>query len=308
MTRRSLVLTWWDRHRQVAPAAVVALGTVLLAIYPVPLLPLAHAYEAICQRYPVLTLLAFHPPAAPLALLMSLAGLGLAVGAVATAVAVAQTRRFNHRLRRGATTVPPRLARLAGELGIADRITFLDWAPPAACCFGVRHAQIAITAGLVSQLDDAELVAVLAHERQHLRRHDPLRYLVLYALSTAAFMVPVAPALRRRQEARIELAADRAALEVVSSGALAGALLSVLSAPRLPVHGVASLTATEARIAHLSGRGAELPEIPDRLVAASVGLAATVAAAMVHLAATTRLADMVCQYCRVVVSMTGLGW
>ena len=56
--------------------------------------------------------------------------------------------------------------------------------------------------------------AVLAHERQHLRRHDPLRYLVLYALSTMAFMVPVVPALRRRQEARIEIAADRAALEI----------------------------------------------------------------------------------------------
>lgn len=307
MTRRPMVPTWWDEHHQMVPAAVVALGTVLLAAYPVPLLPLARAYESICQRYPVLSLLAFHPPAAPLALLISLAGLGLAVGAVATAVAVAQTHRFNQRLRRDATTVPPRLVRLAGELGIADRITCLDWASPAACCYGVRQPRIAITAGLVSRLDDAELVAVLAHERQHLRRHDPLRYLVLYTLSAVAFMVPVAPALRRRQEARIELAADRAALEVVSPGALAGALLSVLNAPRLPVHGVASLTATEARIAQLSGR-AELPEIPGRLVAASVGLAAIVAAAMAHLAVSTRLADMVCTFCRLVISMTGLGW
>ena len=53
---------------------------------------------------------------------------------------------------------------------------------------------------------------MLLHERHHLRRRDPLRYLVLHALSAGLFMLPLALVLQRWAETRMELAADRAAL------------------------------------------------------------------------------------------------
>lgn len=285
-----------SRWKGIVPVATVGLIVALLAVYPVPLLPLARAYQTVCEQHPVLPLFTFHMPPAPFVLLLGVASLGLLVGIWKGAVAVVHTHRFNQHLRRNAIAVPPRLTRLAAELRIADRITYLTWGQPAACCYGFTRPHIAITAELVARLDDDELIAVLAHERQHLRRRDPVRYLALYALSAGAFMFPVATALRQRQEARIELAADRAAIAVAPRGALAGAMLAVLAAPRIPVAGVASLTATEARIAQLNGRNV-LPELPARLVAASLGLALVILMAAVTLASSSDLVAMVCDGC-----------
>lgn len=296
MIRRHKLLASWRCHRTLAPAVVIGLAVALLAIYPAPLLPLARIYRALCEQYPLLALLTFHAPPVFLALLLSFAGLGIFVGIWTGVVALLQTHRFNQCLRRSETTVPRRTMRVANDLGIADRISYLAWAQPAACCYGFVRPRIAVTAGLVTQLDDEELAAVLAHERQHLRRRDPSRYLLLHALNAVAFMFPVVSALRRRQEARIELAADRAALAVAPRGALAGALLAVLNAPRIPVPGVAELTATEARIAQLSGHSV-LPEIPARLVITSAALAAIVMLGATHLAVSARLVEMVCEYC-----------
>lgn len=296
MMRRDALLASWHGHRTLAPAVAIGVAIALLAVYPAPLLPLARAYQALCEQYPILARLTFRAPPAPLVLLMSLASLGAFVGGWAGVVALWQTHRFNQHLRNSGVTVPPRVVHLAADLGIADRITYLAWAQPAACCYGFRRPRIAITEGLVAYLDDAELTAVLAHEREHLRRRDPVRYLVLHALSVGAFMFPVVAALRQRREAHIELAADRAALAVAPRGALAGALLAVLNASELPVRGVAGLTATEARIAQLSGQGL-LPDIPARLVVASLGLAGVIMVALTDLAMSEDLVAMVCDYC-----------
>lgn len=279
---------------------VSALGTALivafLAVDPTPLLPIAQAYRALCERYPLLTLLTLHAPPLPFVLLLILAGIALFAGTWAGLTGLIDTHRFNERVRRNALPLPPHLARVGADLGISDQLSYLGWGAPAACCYGLIQPRIALTAGLIAQLDDEELVAVLAHERQHLRRRDPVRYLVLHALTAAAFMFPVAPALRRRQEARIELAADRAALAVAPRGALAGALLAVVDVSPLHVPGAAWLTATETRIAHLSGRSL-MPEIPARLVLSSFGLAAIVVLSTINLAASAELVEMVCKFC-----------
>jgi hypothetical protein len=109
-------------------------------------------------------------------------------------------------------------------------------------------------------------------------------------------MFPVSFALRRRAETNIELAADRAALLVAPRAALAGALLAVLNVAPVSLHGVARLTATEARIAHLSGR-ASMPEIPARLAVASIGLAVVIVVTTVDLAASADLVKMACSFC-----------
>lgn len=269
-----------------------------LAADPTPLLPIARGYRAVCERYPLLALLTFHAPPLPLVFLLILVGLALIAGTRAGVTGLIDTHRFNQRLRRSALPLPlpPQLGGLDAGLGVADRLTYLGLTEPAACCYGFVRPHIAITAGLVAKLDDEELVAVLAHERYHLRRRDPMRYLLLHALTAAAFMFPAAPAIRRRLEARIELAADRAALVVAPRGALAGALLTVIAAPRAPVPGVAGLTATEARIAQLSG-SALMPEIPTRVVMASLGLAITIVLTTIDLAASADLFKMVCALC-----------
>lgn len=296
MTRRQYLLARWQRDRTLAPAWAVGLVATLLMVNPAALLPLARAYRSLCEQYPPLALLTFHAPPLPLVLLLILGGIALIAGIWAGLTGLIRTHRFNRRVRRNALFLPPRLARVGADLGIADRLIYLGWTAPAAWCYGFIRPRIALTAGLLEQLDDEELVAVLAHERQHLSHRDPLRYLLLHTLSAAAFMFPMTPALRQRQEARIELAADRAALLVAPRGALAGALLAVLDVSPVPAPGTAWLTATEARIAQLSGR-ALMPEVPTRLVVASVGLAITIALTTIDLAASAHLVEMVCALC-----------
>lgn len=279
---------WW-------PVVVMGVAVALTAIAPAPLLPIARAYVALCEQYPVLAAVTPYAPPLPLALLIGLAACALLVGGWRGMSGLLATCQLTHRLHRDGGPLPHRVARIANDLGVAARMTYVSWAEPMACCYGFFRPRIAVTAGLIERLDDEELVAVLGHERAHLCRRDPLRYLLLDALTAAAFMFPVVSALRQRWTAKTELAADRAALVVASRGALAGALLAAIG-PSHATPGIAGLTATEARIAQLAG-GWALPPISGQAMAASVAFAAILALAMVDLAASTALVQAMCPFC-----------
>lgn len=294
MFRRGSVGPWSHAWPWVQ-GLVVGLAVTLVAIEPAPLLPIARAYAALCARYPILALVANHAPPLPLALLLSLAGCALLAGGWTGMVGLLATLRLNRRLRRGGESMPYRVVCIADDLGLASRMTYVSDPEPMACCYGFLRPRIAVTSGLIERLDGEELTAVLGHEREHLRRRDPLRYFVLGVLTSAAFMFPVAPALRQRWTAQTELAADQAALAITSRGALAGALLAVIT-PSQPPPGIAGLTATEARIAQLAG-GWALPAIPARVVVVSLGLAGVIVLAMIDLAASADLVRMVCPFC-----------
>ncbi len=268
----------------------------LLAADPALLVPVARGYQALCERYPPLARLTVHLPPLPVALLLLLMVLALVTGGATGMRMVWGTLRFNRRLQWYARPMPARLERAAKQMGLVDRLTYIDHQTLAAFCYGFLRPRVAVTSSLLVCLDDEELVAVLAHERHHLRRRDPARYLGFHMLAAAAFMFPVAPAIRQRLETRAELAADRSALAVVPRGALAGALLAVLAGGEATVIGAAGLTATEARIAHLAGAPV-LPPIPVRAAVASTALLVVIGAAVVDLATTAHLVRMVCELC-----------
>lgn len=286
----------WPGDRSWVPASAVGLTAVLLAVVPGPLLPLARGFAALCDRYPALAVLTRHVPPLPRALLLVLAALGLLNGGRTAAVGLLATVRFDRRVDAHARALPPRPERAPAMLGLGGRLAYLAQPEPLACCHGLLRPRVAVTGGLVGRLDDGELVAVLAHEREHLRRRDPLRYLALDALAAGAFVVPVAAALKDRLATRIGLAADEAAHAEASRGALAGALLAVLADPSRRAPGTAGLSATEARVARLAGRPGE-PKIPTGAVAASLGLAAAVALSGLGLAATADLVRMTGPFC-----------
>ena len=268
--------------------AATAAAVGLLALSPAPLLPIARAFRDLCRRHPVLAVLTGHLPPLSVALLITLVGLASANAIRAGGIRLAGTLRFNRRLALSACPIPARLAAIGDRLGLTDRLMVLDVPELTAFCFGFRRPSVAVTTGLMACLDDEELTAVLAHERHHLRRRDPARYLMLHALTAAGFMFPVAPAVRRRLETRAEVAADRAAL--------AGALLAALTRPESSAPGAAGLSATDVRIAHLIGEPALL-EIPMPAAITSVLLIALITAAIVDLGASTHLVAMVCRLC-----------
>jgi hypothetical protein len=93
-------------------------------------------------------------------------------------------------------------------------------------CYGLLQPRLLLSTAALTGLSSAELEAVLRHELVHLRRRDPLRRLLLRALTDA---LPL-PALRDIADAvplAQELAADRAVLASVGPEALSGALLKV---------------------------------------------------------------------------------
>lgn len=98
---------------------------------------------------------------------------------------------------------------------------------PLAFCQGLLRPRIYVSSGTLSALAPAEIEALLAHERHHAQRRDPLRLAVARVLGGALFFLPVLPRLLERYADEAELAADEAALrDGQDVAALAAALLA----------------------------------------------------------------------------------
>lgn len=135
------------------------------------------------------------------------------------------TRRLLADLARRQRSLPAALAGLVDGLHLAGRVTLVEDAAPYAFAAGLLRPRIWLSTGLLDLLDEAELAAVLRHERHHLRRRDPLRVLAARSLAHGLFFIPVAAALRNLYLEAKEREADAA------SGAghdLAAALLKLV--------------------------------------------------------------------------------
>ncbi len=155
--------------------------------------------------------------------ILLLAGLG----SVVTVRALGGTIRESRASRRFARAVSSRqLETLRGAVVVPD-------AQPRAFCAGLLRPRVYVSAGAVALLDEAALNAVLAHERHHARRRDPLRFAAGRVLAHALFFLPELGLLVERQQALAELSADESAVDRVPAqrSALARAMLSFADAP-----------------------------------------------------------------------------
>lgn len=131
-----------------------------------------------------------------------LAAFGLIVLIAATRAAAREWRadaRFRRALARDATSS-------------VDGAQIIDDGRPQAFCAGLLHPRVYVSRGAVEMLGADELSAVLAHERHHARRHDPLRLASTRVLADALFFAPSLGELIRRQDSLAEIGADEAAV------------------------------------------------------------------------------------------------
>jgi Peptidase family M48 len=194
----------------------------------------------------------------PGAVLLVLGLLGAGVIAVAIRGVWRQLRAYR-RLRAVLQTAET-LARDPGVHVIRD-------ARPQAFCAGYLRPAVYVSRRTIELLADAELDAVLAHERHHRRVRDPLRIACGRVLSEALFFLPVLRPLCDRYADVAELNADRAAVHASAGreAPLASALL-VFDENALP--GVTGIS--PERVDSLLGRPPSW-RVPAWLFAASVG-------------------------------------
>lgn len=180
-------------------------------------------------------------------------------------------------------TVSRRVGGIAADLELAGRIDIVRDPRPFSFCYWFRRPRICLSTGLIKRLDDAELRAVLLHERYHLRQRDPLRLVIARYFAAGLYVVPVVEELVEYYTVQKEVAADQAAVRAMGGvRELASALFKALPDADDVDLGllvpVGSLSVTEARIDQLvDGQG-----VPLVLSRASVALScgALVAAAI----------------------------
>jgi hypothetical protein len=111
-------------------------------------------------------------------------------------------------------------------------VTVIDEERPQAFCAGLLRPRVFVTSGALAILDEPALNAVLAHERHHAHRRDPLRLATSRVLARALFFLPALRELGLRRHALAEISADESAIdaEPANRSALARAMLGFADA------------------------------------------------------------------------------
>lgn len=201
----------------------------------------------------------WEPPVAPGDVLVAaLAGAVTAVVAARLLLSGHRTGTSLRRMRRLHRERVDLVARVDGGVSVLDHDL-----PVAYCVPGMAGSRIVVSRSTLTRLSSAELEAVLAHERSHLRaRHD----LVLEAFTVLhrAFPRWVASAAARDEvEVLVEVLADRAAVRHGQRRDLVAALLALAGSPA-PTGSLGSAGSLAARVEVLRDTG------PHRLQALCV--------------------------------------
>ncbi|HZD58931.1 MAG TPA: M56 family metallopeptidase [Anaerolineae bacterium] len=126
----------------------------------------------------------------------------------------------------------PRLRNALSELGAEDiRICVADDDGVSAFTYGVLKPMICLSKGIIDNLSDGELVALLAHEVGHIRRRDNLAIFMALFIRDFLWPLPVSHHLFAIFLREKEYAADDFAVGVTKNPLdLAGAIVSVAKA------------------------------------------------------------------------------
>ncbi len=191
----------------------------------------------------------------PVLLFIASVAVGLAFGARSIGRQIVASSRLAHRVCGLALELPDELALTASEVGLGGRVVLVDAPERFSFAYGVLTPRVAISRGLLEGVSDEELRAVLEHEHYHVCNLDPLKVVLVQALSAAFFFLPALDSLRARYLAGRELAADRQAVRACGRQPLAGALLKVIRGPDWSeLEGVAAIGGPElldVRVAQL---------------------------------------------------------
>jgi Zn-dependent protease with chaperone function len=220
----------------------------------------------------------------PVLLFVASIAVGLGLGVRSLLLQIAASRRLARLVHALTLTAPYGLTRAAMQTGLAGRVVLVDAADSFSFVYGVLTPRVAVSSGFLEGATSAELRAVLEHERYHVRNLDPLKVVLVRALSVTLFFLPALDSLRARYVSGRELAADRRAVAVCGRRPLAGALLKVVRGPEWNELGVAAAIGgselLDVRVVQLETGAEPKPEVLNvmRLMLSVLGAALLAAA------------------------------
>lgn len=199
----------------------------------------------------------------------------LVLGALSSAVLIAAAASVIRQ-----TWASRRLARrqkVAEELVVdGEAVRLIMDSRPLAFTQGSMRPRAHLSTGARDRLTAEQLRAVVAHERHHRRRRDPLRLMAARALGDALFFVPAARAVAAGYARLVELEADAAAVAATRTARpLAGALLVFAGSGPVAGAGIAG-----ERVDALVGRRVRFG-LPLGLLGAGLAASLTIVAAAV---------------------------
>lgn len=116
---------------------------------------------------------------------------------------------------------------MAGRRRVDLEAMVVDCDIAAAYCLPGRHHQIVLTTGALAALDDAQVGAVLAHERAHLRGHHHHLVGVASGLGRAFPGIPLFRAAEEQVAALVEMVADDVAARAHRRAIIATAVVAM---------------------------------------------------------------------------------
>ncbi|KUI37534.1 M56 family metallopeptidase [Mycobacterium sp. GA-2829] len=128
--------------------------------------------------------------------------------------------------------------RLVGKSAGSD-VVFIEASEPAAYCVAGRPPAIVVTTGALAALDEAQLAAVVAHERAHLDGHHAYVVAAMRGLTAALPRVGLFTDAATHIGSLLEMCADDAAARRHGRQPLLAGLLT-LSGVNTPAHGLAA--------------------------------------------------------------------
>jgi Zn-dependent protease with chaperone function len=167
----------------------------------------------------------------PVVLFIALVAVALAFGVRSAARQILASRRLALRVQGLGLELTEGLAFTAREIGLGGRVVLLDAPERFSFAYGVLTPRVVVSRGLLEGVSDDELRAILEHEHYHVCNLDPLKVVLVQALSATFFFLPALDSLRARYLAGRELAADRRAVKACGRRPLVGALLKVVRGP-----------------------------------------------------------------------------
>ena len=165
-----------------------------------------------------------------------------------------RTHRFTKTLLRQQIPNSNKLITLAQQAGISPQtIICIQSDVIRAFSVGIWAPKIWVSTGLLSLLDDDELIAVLQHEAHHCQKRDPLRLFITRLICDIFFFIPRLGSLSDYNHLAQEMAADEAAVNLLGDNLpLASALHKLLtcrqSPSTVPKLAISQLNITERRI------------------------------------------------------------